>query len=256
MNVTHKRIIVILLALTISATTIISVNVPNAEAKQKQQNSFLSTQELQLTKNKWYGNPCGFPITLSFNENHKYERTIKKQNELGTWEMDDNEVIMDKGCDNEMIFTLKDNILYSNVNNIDYIFSTDSDFAKNTEPEEINKQPTIDKFNGKWEVTKISSGELTAQPKILGIASAIFDILDGKMSISISGETLPKTLKKNDIELSLNEGVVNFHVSLVDNINGEGTICMYEDNTIKITMKSNNINVTLYAEKQKEDIGN
>lgn len=250
---THlKKIIVILLTMIISIAAIVSVNIPNVEAKQKKQNNTMSENELQLIKNKWYGRPCGVPIKLSFEKDFTYERIIGKQLEVGSWELNDNnEVVMDKNKDYEMNFSFNGNKLCTKENDIEYIFTTNPNDAKAYQPAPISTKTAAEDFYGKWNVIKISSGELIAQPKVFGIESATFHISKNKMDITVSGDILPSPLQKEGIELSFNDGQMTFNIDLVKNASGKGAACILDDKTMSINLNSGKRSITLYAEKEE-----
>lgn len=91
---------------------------------------------------EWYANLYGMPVTLILDESGEYTMEMEafeeegEEPQNGTWELDGESVIMDKGGEDEMSFAYDGETLYADMDGMEMLFSRDPEAAAGFVPAE------------------------------------------------------------------------------------------------------------------------
>ena len=178
---------------------------------------------------EWYANIYGMPMTLILDENGEYTMEMEafeeeegEEPQTGTWELDGESVIMDKGGEDEMSFAYDGETLYADMDGMEMLFSRDPEAAAGFVPAEIRTDATIEEFAGDWTGTQLSTFGMIVPLEMMEMEKVELGIKDNKVSFTMAGGDTFGEWELPDLEGELKDGVLTFTVPAEDE-NSEDT---------------------------------
>ena len=107
--------------------------------------------------------------------------------DTGSWELDGESLIMDKGEEKELTLTYDGETLYTEMDGMEMIFSRDPEAAAGFVPAEIRRDAAIEDFAGKWTGTQVSALGMTAPLEMIEMEKAEVEIKDNLITFTMAG---------------------------------------------------------------------
>lgn len=164
---------------------------------------------------EWYGNFYGMDATLSLGNDNTYSIQYDTESPTyGTWELNENVVVLDKDESNEMTLKVNGDELEFDSGDSEYSFSRDkveqTDFK-------ISKTAKATDFRGTWNVKTVSTDTTTLPAEYYGIEKASISIdaneNDVELQLCLKMDSIGKTLKTDKISKKVDDGTIYISAS-------------------------------------------
>ncbi|MDO4514658.1 MAG: hypothetical protein Q4B72_11565 [Lachnospiraceae bacterium] len=223
--------------------------------------SFSVAAEEDVT-GEWYANLYGMPVTLTLDESGEYtmqmegfEEEEEEEPQTGTWELDGEAVIMDKGGEDEMSFAYDGETLYADMDGMEMLFSRDPEAAAGFVPAEIRTDASIEEFAGKWTGTQMSAFGMIVPLEMMEMEKVELDIKDNKVSFTMAGGDMFGEWELPDLEAELKDGVLTFTVLAEDEYSEdtEWSVRLHEDGMLSLAVNMMDEEMVIYMEPAEEE---
>ena len=207
---------------------------------------------------EWYANFYGIPATLTLDESGEYTMAMEMEGEeadTGSWELDGESLIMDKGEEKELILTYDGETLYTEMDGMEMIFSRDPEAAAGFVPAEIRTDAAIEDFAGKWTGTQVSALGMTAPLEMIDMEKAEVEINENLITFTMAGGFLFGEWEISDIEAELKDGTLSFVVPAQDEYSedSEWSIRLHEDGMLSLSTTAMDEEIVIYMEAISEE---
>lgn len=207
---------------------------------------------------EWYANFYGIPATLTLDESGEYTMAMELEGEdadTGSWELDGESLIMDKGEEKELTLTYDGETLYAEMDGMEMIFSRDPEAAAGFVPAEIRTDAAIEDFAGKWTGTQVSALGMTAPLEMIEMEKAEVEIKENLITFTMAGGFLFGEWEISDIEAELKDGTLSFVVPAQDEYSedSEWSIRLHEDGMLSLSTTAMDEEIVIYMEAISEE---
>ena len=200
---------------------------------------------------EWYANIYGMPMTLILDENGEYTMEMEafeeegEEPQTGTWELDGESVIMDKGGEDEMSFAYDGETLYADIDGMEMLFSRDPEAAAGFVPAEIRTDAAIEEFAGDWTGTELSAFGMTAPLEMMEVEKVELGIKENLVSFTMAGFLFGEW-ELPDLEGELKDGALTFTED------SEWSIRLHEDGMLSLAVTIMDEEFVFYMEPAEE----
>ena len=209
---------------------------------------------------EWYANLYGMPMTLILDENGEYTMEMEafeeegEEPQTGTWELDGEAVIMDKGGEDEMSFAYDGETLYADLDGMEMNFSRDPEAAAGFVPAEIRTDASIEEFAGDWTGTQLSTFGMIVPLEMMEMEKVELGIKDNQVSFTMAGGDLFGEWELPDLEGELKDGVLTFAVLAEDEYSEdtEWSVRLHEDGMLSLAVTMMDEEMVIYMEPAEE----
>ena len=217
--------------------------------------AFIAAAEEDVTGD-WYANFYGMPITLTLDESGEYTMEMaaggeeEEEPETGTWELDGESVIMDKGGEAEMSLAYDGETLYAEMDGMEMVFSRDPEAAAGFVPAEIRTDAAIEEFAGDWTGTELSAFGMTAPLEMMEVEKVELGIKENLVSLTMAGGFMFGEWELSDLEGELKDGTLNFTVPAADEYSEdtEWSARLHEDGMLSLAVTMMEEEIVFYME--------
>ena len=208
---------------------------------------------------EWYANLYGMPVTLILDENGEYTMEMEafeeegEEPQTGTWELDGESVIMDKGGEDEISFAYDGETLYADIDGMEMLFSRDPEAAAGFVPAEIRTDAAIEEFAGDWTGTELSAFGMTAPLEMMEVEKVELGIKENLVSFTMAGFLFGEW-ELPDLEGELKDGVLTFTVPAEDEYSEdtEWSVRLHEDGMLSMAVTIMDEEFVFYMEPAEE----
>lgn len=247
---TVQKWVMAIVAASMVASMVAGVVAPAVSAKAEPQVS----AQTETPKKKstpvgtWYGKIFGMSVILDLKDGGTYCIDFEGRNEeTGTWIMDGDNVITDKGDDSETTYTFNGDSLITKVKGAKIKLTKDKAASSSKSDKTPNKSADESDFNGIWKADSVGIGKLSDEPSTFGITSAFLNIEDKKVDIYIDSTSSSKPIQADGMEGSFEDGTLTCAVENDDkpfildmvSLNDDAIICTLKtgDYEMQLNMK-------------------
>ena len=221
--------------------------------------AFTAAAEEDVT-GEWYANFYGMPMTLTLDESGEYTMEMEvvgeeeEEPQTGTWELDGESVIMDKGGEAEMSFAYDGETLYAEMDGMEMVFSRDPEAAAGFVPAEIRTDAEIEEFAGDWTGTQLSAFGMTAPLEMMEVEKVELGIKENLVSFTMAGGFLFGEWELPDLEGELKDGALIFTVPAADEYSEdtEWSARLHEDGMLSLAVTMMEEEIVIYMEPAEE----
>ena len=221
--------------------------------------AFTAAAEEDVT-GEWYANFYGMPMTLTLDESGEYTMEMEvvgeeeEEPQTGTWELDGESVIMDKGGEAEMSFAYDGETLYAEMDGMEMVFSRDPEAAAGFVPAEIRTDAAIEEFAGDWTGTELSAFGMTAPLEMMEVEKVELGIKENLVSFTMAGGFLFGEWELPDLEGELKDGALIFTVPAADEYSEdtEWSARLHEDGMLSLAVTMMEEEIVIYMEPAEE----
>ena len=221
--------------------------------------AFTAAAEEDVT-GEWYANFYGMPMTLTLDESGEYTMEMEvvgeeeEEPQTGTWELDGESVIMDKGGEAEMSFAYDGETLYAEMDGMEMVFSRDPEAAAGFVPAEIRTDAEIEEFAGDWTGTELSAFGMTAPLEMMEVEKVELGIKENLVSFTMAGGFLFGEWELPDLEGELKDGALIFTVPAADEYSEdtEWSARLHEDGMLSLAVTMMEEEIVIYMEPAEE----
>ena len=209
---------------------------------------------------EWYANLYGMPMTLILDENGEYTMEMEafeeeegEEPQTGTWELDGESVIMDKGGEDEISFAYDGETLYADMDGMEMLFSRDPEAAAGFVPAEIRTDAAIEEFAGDWTGTELSAFGMTAPLEMMEVEKVELGIKENLVSFTMAGFLFGEW-ELPDLEGELKDGALTFTVPAEDEYSEdtEWSARLHEDGMLSLAVTIMDEEFVFYMEPAEE----
>ena len=200
----------------------------------------------------WYGKIFGMSVVLNLKDGGAYCIDFEGRNEeTGTWIMDGDNVITDKGDNSETTYIFNGDSLITKVKGAKMKLTKDEDASSSESDKTPNKNADESDFNGVWEADSVSIGKLSAEPSTFGIASAFLNIKNKKVDIYIDNISSNNPIQADEMDGSFENGTLT---CAIENNDKPFILDMVSlnDKTIICTLRTDDYEMQLNMKKSTE----
>lgn len=249
-----QKWIMAIVAASMVASMVAGVVAPAVSAKAEPQ----APAQTETPKKKgtpvgtWYGKIFGMSVVLNLKNGGAYCIDFEGRNEeTGTWIMDGDNVITDKGDNSETTYIFNGDSLITKVKGAKMKLTKDKDASFSESDKTPNKNADESDFNGIWKADSVSIGKISAEPPTFGITNAFLNIEDKKVDIYIDGPSSSKPIQADGMEGSFKDGTLA--CTMEDNDKAFTlSIVSLNDKTIICTLKADDYEMQLNMKKSTE----
>lgn len=207
---------------------------------------------------EWYANLYGIASTLTLEESGEYTMTMDMEDDepgVGSWEFDGEILIMDKGEDTEVSFTYDGEVLYTNVEGMDMIYSRDPEAVVGFVPAEICADAELEDFAGDWACTLMSTMGMTVSLEMMEMEEVALSIKENLITFTMKGGFMFGDWDIPDLEGELKDGALTLTIPAEDEYSEdmEWNIRVHEDGMLSLTTTMMDEDFTFYMEPAVEE---
>lgn len=200
----------------------------------------------------WYGKIFGMSVVLDLKDGGTYCIDFEGRNkETGTWIMDGDNVITDKGDASETTYTFNGDSLITKVKGTKMKLTKDEGESSSESDKTPNKNADESDFNGIWKADSVSIGKISAEPSAFGITNAFLSIKNGKVSICLDSTALNKPIQSDAFDSTFKSGVMTCTIKNED-VSFTLNMMVFNDDAIICTLKTGNYEMQLSMKKSTE----
>lgn len=249
-----QKWIMAIVAASMVASMVAGVVAPAVSAKAEPQ----APAQTETPKKKgtpvgtWYGKIFGMSVVLNLKDGGAYCIDFEGRNEeTGTWIMDGDNVITDKGDNSETTYIFNGDSLITKVKGAKMKLTKDEDASSSESDKTPNKNADESDFNGVWEADSVSIGKLSAEPSTFGIASAFLNIKNKKVDIYIDNTSSNNPIQADEMDGSFENGTLT---CAIENNDKPFILDMVSlnDKTIICTLRTDDYEMQLNMKKSTE----
>lgn len=249
-----QKWIMAIVAASMVASMVAGVVAPAVSAKAEPQ----APAQTETPKKKgtpvgtWYGKIFGMSVVLNLKDGGAYCIDFEGRNEeTGTWIMDGDNVITDKGDNSETTYIFNGDSLITKVKGAKMKLTKDEDVYSSESDKTPNKNADESDFNGIWEADSVSIGKLSAEPSTFGITSAFLNIKNKKVDIYIDNTSPNNPIQADEMDGSFENGTLT---CAIENNDKPFILDMVSlnDKTIICTLRTDDYEMQLNMKKSTE----
>lgn len=251
---TVQKWVMAIVAASMVASMVAGVVAPAVSAKAEPQ---VSAQTKNPKKKStpvgtWYGKIFGMSVVLNLKDGGTYGIDFEGRNkETGTWIMDGDNVITDKGDDSETTYTFNGDSLITKVKGAKMKLTKDKTAYSSKSDKTSDKSAKKTDFDGIWKANSVTIGKLSAEPFTFGITSAFLSIKNGKVSIYLDSTALNKPIQSDVFDSTLKSGVMTCTIKNED-VTFTLNMLVFNDDAIICTLKTDDYEMQLSMKKSTE----